>query len=66
MARIPGKLPDGTGWVDEQVKYQPRHRPAPEFGRVVRMATGREPAAFVLFAGDEAAKLCYLKDLERL
>lgn len=64
--RVPGKLPSAEGWVEERVKYCPHDGYRAEFGTVTRMATGKLPAAFVLFDGEDEAKYCYLKDLEIL
>ena len=64
MARKPAPLPSGEGWEGERVKYHPRHHDQPEFGEVVRMASGKELAMFVRFDGFSTARLCYARDLE--
>ena len=66
MARKPAKVPNGEGWVGERVRFRPRHRNQPELGTIVRMASGKDLAMFVLFDGDSTAKLCYARDLERV
>jgi hypothetical protein len=66
MAKEPkDNAPD---WTGIRVRYCARHVGAvPEFGSVARMGTGKEPCAFVRFDSDPqgAAKLCYLRDLEK-
>lgn len=64
MARAARPLPDGSEWVGRRVKYSPRHHQRPEFGVVVRMATGKALAMFVSFDDGGDAKLCYASDLQ--
>jgi hypothetical protein len=53
--------PDLTGSV---VSYQPHPESKIEYGRVKRMGSCKIPCCFVIFHGEENAKLCYVKDLK--
>lgn len=64
--RRPASKPKGEDWTGRRVSFRNRPSDPPQSGTVVRMASGKNPAAWVAIDGRPSEQFCYVKDLEEL